>query len=188
MKKMPTLFKKNPDNLALVTHEIDPQNQWAFDGEGICSIKYDGTACAILGGMVYKRYDAKKGKTPPTGAIPCQGPDTITGHWPHWVLCDINNSSDKYFFEGYNNSLNAGYIKVWDSTYELCGPKIGRNKERLTNHLLLPHGLIQIKLPSITYEAIKKYFEDDLDIEGLIFCHNDGRMCKIRRVDFGMKW
>ena len=34
MKKISTLFKKNPENLGLVINEIAPENQWVFDGEG----------------------------------------------------------------------------------------------------------------------------------------------------------
>lgn len=41
MKKISTLFKKNPENLGLVIDEVNPQNQWVFDGEGIATRKYD---------------------------------------------------------------------------------------------------------------------------------------------------
>ena len=62
MKKISTLFKKNPENLGLVINEINPENQWVFDGEGMPTRKFDGTACAIIDGELYKRYDVKKGK------------------------------------------------------------------------------------------------------------------------------
>ena len=99
MIKISTLYKKNPKDLGLVINEINPENQWVFDGEGIPTRKFDGIATAIfsegLSRNLYKRYDVKKGKQIPVGAIPCQEADKITGHHPHWVLCDRRNSNDK---------------------------------------------------------------------------------------------
>lgn len=63
MKKITTLFKKNKKNLAFVTDELDPQNQWVIDGDAIATRKFDGTATAIINGEVYKRYDAKLKKS-----------------------------------------------------------------------------------------------------------------------------
>ena len=49
--------------------------------------------CAIIDGKFYKRYDAKKGKTPPEGAIPCQdAPDPVTGHFPHYSVYPVQES------------------------------------------------------------------------------------------------
>lgn len=98
MKKISTLFKKNPENLGLVINEVDHENQWVIDGDGIPTRKWDGTACAIINGELYKRYDAKHGKPAPVGGIPCQEPDQVTGHWPHWIKCDRSNPSDKYIW------------------------------------------------------------------------------------------
>ena len=87
MKKISTLFKKNPSNLQLVINEINPENQWVFDDDGIPTRKYDGSACAIINDELYKRYDAKLGRKVPEGAIPCQEADIISGHHPHWIKC-----------------------------------------------------------------------------------------------------
>lgn len=67
MKKISTLFKKNPENLGLVIDEIDPQNMWVLERDVVATQKFDGTACAIFNGELYKRYDAKKGKVAPWG-------------------------------------------------------------------------------------------------------------------------
>lgn len=182
MKKISTLFKKNPENLGLVLNEIDPKNMWVFD-EGVrATRKFDGSACAIIDAQLYKRYDAKKGKVIPEGAIPCQEADEITGHHPHWIKCDRYIPEDKYFFEGYDNLFPYQY----DGTYELCGPKVNGNKEKLTHHLLFKHGEYGAGLTKIDFDTIKQYLLDN-DVEGIVFHHPDGMMCKIRKSDFEIK-
>lgn len=184
MKKISTLFKKNPDNLALVTTEVDPENAWALT-EGIATRKFDGTAAAIIDGRLYKRYDAKRGKTPPAGSIPCQEPDPISGHWPHWVLCYETAKEDKYFFEGLQNAFSGR--NTIDGTYELVGPRINGGKEKdFDRQVLVKHGSEILNIHPRVYDSIKTYLSL-LDIEGIVFHHPDGRMCKIRKADFGMK-
>ena len=100
MKKISTLFKKDPKDLGRVINEIDPQNEWAL-ADGRPTRKRDGTSCAIINGDLYKRFDLKKGRTLPNGAIPCQDADRVTGHHPHWIPCDESSPSDKYHFEAY---------------------------------------------------------------------------------------
>lgn len=181
MIKISTLYKKDPNDLSRVINEINPENAWAL-AEGVATRKFDGTACAIINGTLYKRYDVKKGREVPYGAIPCQDPDPITGHWPHWVQCEEASPEDKYAFEAFN--------VMWcrsNGTYELCGPKVQGNKEKLSEHRLLEHGAWKIDdLEDRSYDGIKAYLLDH-DIEGIVFHHPDGRMCKIRKSDFGIK-
>lgn len=182
MKKISTLYKKNPDNLSLVINEVNPENEWVFTDEGVRSTrKYDGTACAIIGGRIYKRYDVKKGRQVPDGAIPCQEPDLITGHWPHWVMCDPKEPADKYFLQAFDRNYP-------DGTYELIGEKIQGNPEKLVGRRLEPHGGTDLDLTIKIYdfESLRSYLTD-VDIEGIVFHHPDGRMCKLRKSDFGIK-
>ncbi len=186
MRKISTLFKKDPNNLGLVINEIDPENAWALT-EGRATRKFDGTACMIThDGRLYKRYDAKRGKTPPANGIPCQEPDLITGHWPHWVEVDGDKPEDKYFIEGLVNYREQFKCYPPPGTYELCGPKIQGNPEKIDTHWFYQHGRHWISLGEITFESIKEYLTD-ADIEGIVFHHPDGRMCKIRKCDFGIK-
>lgn len=184
MKKMTTLFLKNFDNLSMVTTELDPENSWALE-VGIPTEKFDGTACAVIDGLLYKRYDCKKGKIPPEGSIPCQDPDPITGHWPHWVPC-TSKPEDKWHWEGYYNQ--PPFIKDATGTYELVGPKVNGNKYGLKDHYLFKHGGVVIDQKFTGYEDIKLYLESH-NIEGIVFHHPvTGQMCKIRRCDFGFSW
>lgn len=187
MKKITTLYNKNLEQLGLVINQINPQNQWVLDGEAIPTRKYDGTACAVIDGLLYKRYDVKKGREAPDGAIPCQDADEITGHHPHWLLCRRIEASDKYFFEGFNSLADLG--KVQDGTYELIGEKVQGNPEKIKGHNLVMHGISILDLPALEFEAIKRYLANpENDIEGIVFHHKtDGRMCKLRKSDFGVK-
>jgi hypothetical protein len=180
MKKISTLFKKDPNDLGRVINEINPGNEWVINGEGCATQKYDGTAAAIIDGNLYKRYDVKKGRQVPPDAIPCQEPDAITGHWPHWVKC--NPDTDKYFYEAFEN------LDSWeDGTYELCGPKVQGNPEKLDRHKLFDHQYSRVIVPEqITFDNMRNLLSV-LDIEGIVFHHPDGRMCKIRKSDFGIK-
>jgi len=183
MKKISTLFKKDSNDLGRVVNEINPENNWIFDVGVMATRKWDGTACTIINGELYKRYDVKKGKSVPENAIPCQEPDKITGHWPHWVKCDRLDRSNKWHFEAFDK---AEYPKI-DGTYELCGPKIQGNPEKLDSHYLIPHGFEVIDLSKIDFQSIKELLTD-LNIEGIVFNQPlTGKMCKIRKSDFGIK-
>lgn len=181
MEKISTLFKKDPNNLGRVINEIDPSNLWVKDKGVSATRKFDGTACAIINGELYKRYDAKKGKQIPLNAIPCQEADLITGHHPHWIKCDRNDNSSKWHFDALDFAP-----KLKDGTYELCGPKIQGNPEGLNFHYLVEHGKHVVKLDSLDFDYIKSFLTDT-NIEGIVFHHKDGRMCKIRKSDFGIK-
>jgi hypothetical protein len=74
-----------------------------------------------------------------------------------------------------------------NGTYELCGPKIGKNPERLIGYVLIPHGDASFEISDRTYEGIRKSLVG-MPIEGLVFWHPDGRRAKIRRKDFGFVW
>lgn len=182
MKKISTLYKKDTLDLSRVINEVNPENEWVFTDIGVrATRKYDGTACAIIDGQLYKRYDVKKGKQVPQFAIPCQEPDEITGHWPHWVLCNHDSPGDKYFFQGFDTSLP-------DGTYELVGPKVQGNPEKFDKQTLVRHGAHEVHglIYPLTFDGLRNYFEV-VNIEGIVFHHPDGRMCKIRKSDFGIK-
>ncbi|WP_407430578.1 hypothetical protein [Arcticibacter sp.] len=185
MKKISTLFKKDPNDLGRVVNEFNEENLWVFNPGVKITRKWDGTACAIINGELYKRYDVKKGKVVPENAIPCQEPDEITGHWPHWIKCDRLDNGSKWHFEAFDYAPG-----LHDGTYELCGPKIQGNPEKLSNHYLIAHGKDVIALSQeaeITFDRIKLYLENN-DVEGIVF-HEPltGKMCKIRKSDFGIK-
>lgn len=204
MKKITTLYKVNYKNnkRGEITQEINNGNEWVFFEQGVIATrKFDGTSAAIFDSIIHKRYDVKPTKEAfknhiagekwanndfkevPLNAIPCQEPDLVTGHWPHWVKCDKNNPNDRYFIEAFDLSLP-------DGTYELCGEKVGFNAEKIEGHKLIRHGseVLDIQEP-FTFKSLKEYLCDkNNDIEGIVF-HSSckTKMCKLRKSDFGIK-
>ena len=183
MKKIPTLFERQFENHRVVgiTDKVTPGMEWVLEGKGVATIKWDGSCCAIIGGMLYKRYDAKKGKKPPEGAIPCCDPDPITGHHPHWVRVDFNNPADKWFVEAFNNTPC-----VMRGTYEAIGPHFQGNPHGLPIDMLVEHGLLNVNVPR-TFDGIRKYLAR-AGIEGIVFWKDGEPQCKIKRSDFGFEW
>lgn len=188
MKKIPTLFERVFQNHKLVgiTEKPIPGMEWVLDGLGEATIKYDGACCALLNGKFYKRYDAKRGKQPPEGAIPCCPPDPVTGHWPHWVPVDPENPADQWFIAALQNTQAAHEVPLVDATYEAVGPHFQGNPYFLSEDKLYRHGDVAVSVAR-TFDGIQSYLATH-PIEGLVFWKDGEPQCKIKRSDFGLPW
>lgn len=186
MKKIPTLFVREFDGkrVVRVTTDVTPGMEWVLNGEGLATVKWDGACCAVIGGKLYKRYDAKRGKTPPEGAIPCCEPDPVTGHWPHWVAVDPANPADKWFWLAYMNTPKVHTGK--DQTFEAVGPHFQGNPYHSDTDRLIPHGNVVIRVER-NYDGIRSYLAEH-HIEGIVFWKDGEPQCKIKRSDFGFPW
>lgn len=187
MKKIPTLFTRIYENHRIVgiKDEITPGCEEAFLN-GIATVKLDGACCAIIDGKFYKRYDAKTGRTPPEGAIPCSDPDPMTGHWPHWVEINKNNPADKWFTVALLNTETRNGSVLEDGTYEAIGPHFQNNPYKLRNDYLIRHGASQVDVKR-DFESISNWLNEH-EMEGLVFWLNGEPVCKIKRTDFGYEW
>lgn len=185
MRKIISLFQRNYDGDRQVRDEVTPGAEWVINGEGIATRKWDGTCCLIKDGELHKRYDAKKGKTPRDGFIPAQEPDMVTGHWPGWLKVG-DGPEDKWHKEAFKNTRYYDGRLLPDGTYELIGPNVNGNKERVHHHQLVKHGDSNIFAPR-TFDELKIFFSDSIG-EGIVWSHPDGRMVKIKKKDFGYKW
>lgn len=186
MKKIPTLFERVFDHGKIVgiTDKVTPGMEWVLKGEGVATEKMDGSCCAIISGEFYKRYDAKRGKKPPEGAIPCCDLDPITGHHPHWVKVDDKNPADKWFVYAYNCSMLSGSLQ--DGTYEAVGWHFQGNPYHLNIDFLSPHGIVVINVER-SFDGIRDYLRK-MPIEGIVFWKDGEPKCKIKRTDFGFEW
>lgn len=182
MQKIMSLFQRNYDGDRLVRDEIAPGAEWVPAGEGVATVKFDGTCCMVRDGKLFKRYDAKKGKTPPEGFIPAQEPDEKTGHWPGWLPVG-DGPEDQYHREALE-TMEGTVLE--DGTYELVGPKIQGNPEQFSFHRLVKHGTATFEDEPRDFEGIKAFLEAN-GIEGIVWHHPDGRMVKIKGRDFGIK-
>lgn len=189
MKKIISLFQRNYNSDYLVRDELVPGAEWVAAGEGVATVKLDGTSCLVKDGKLYKRYDAKndakQGRMPPEGWDPCEPePDPVTGSWPGWLPVG-NEPEDKWHREAWAQA------QTWDEgipegTYELVGPKIQSNPYGLDHHRFWPHGFQLARAPR-DFAGLRAWFEAN-ETEGIVWRHPDGRLCKIKRRDFGLPW
>lgn len=184
MKKIPTLFERQFENhrVVSISDKVLPGLEWVLEGKGDATIKWDGACCMVKDGIFYKRYDAKRGKPVPEGAIRCQEEaDPVTGHLPCWVECKREDPADKWFWAAYDNSTDLS-----DGTYEAIGPHFQSNPYNLLEDKLIPHGKEIIDV-SRSIDGLKEYLSAH-EIEGLVFWLDGEPRCKIKRKDFGLKW
>jgi hypothetical protein len=181
VNKIPTLFIRDMSRQpALVTPEWHPDCLWVRDGEGIATRKYDGTSCLVRDNKLYKRRELRPGETAPPD-FESLGTDENTGKTVGWVPVG-DGPEDRWHREAFEEGRNP------DGTYELLGPKIQGNKDQQTQHVLQSHRLAgKYPLAPRDFEGIKAFLAENV-IEGLVWHHDDGRMAKIKRRDFGLKW
>lgn len=190
MKKIPTLFTRvyKDHKVVDITDQVTPGCEGALDGTLRPTLKLDGSCCAIINGKLYKRYDAKKGKNPPAGAIPCCDPDPVTGHWPHWVLCDESNPADRWFFAAYDFNL----FDRLDGTYEAVGPHFQGNPYMLPSDRLMRHGditIFDLEGKKVSFDDLREFLKLH-KIEGIVWWRENPAepVCKLKRSDFGFDW
>lgn len=186
---MKMLFKRKFNGDGLAYDEINDGCEWVAEGLGFATRKWDGTCCLVRGGELYRRYDAKNGKTPPVGFEPAQPePDEHTRHWPGWLKVG-DGPQDQFHREGWSNFLSrVGCVPV-DGTYELCGPKIGKNPEGFEDNVLVRHGVEIYDDCPRDFEGLKAFLSSH-GIEGIVWWQSKSQKCekvKVRAADFGIK-
>lgn len=184
MRKIPTLFVRDPNDMRHVTRDVHPDCQWVIDGQGIPTRKYDGTCVMYDGQHWWARREVKPGKTTPDGFVAVEH-DEATGKTVGWE--PVEQSPWRAFL------LEAiEYPRSYeDGTYELCGPKINGNPERFERHTLVRHA----DAPMLATMTGHRRWTFDLAVEvmaalkpvgweGLVWHHPDGRMAKLKVRDF----
>lgn len=117
MQKIPTMFVRDESVPGHpVTAICKPECRWVLDGEGMATIKLDGTNVMVSGDKLYKRQKPKDRDYDDAAYVPC----------------DRANPSDRWAFEAFD----AGY--QGDGIYELVGPKIQGNPQQHVSHSLIP--------------------------------------------------
>jgi len=179
MRKIPTIFLRDLDNKSRITRNPHPDCDWVFRGEGLPTRKYDGTCVLIQDGQCFKRREVRPGKKAPADFIEVQV-DRETGKRIGWVPVRMGDPNDRYYFEALDRIGTPP-----DGTYELCGPKVQGNPEGFDEHVLVPHGRDILADCPRTFDELREWLAD-MDIEGIVFWHPDGRKGKIKKRDFGL--
>lgn len=177
-----------------VIDEWHPDCLWVRDGEGIATRKYDGTACLVEGGKLYKRRTVREGKIAPADFREVDL-DPRTGARFGWVPVGLS-PEDRYHIDAFRASFFASIPGLpLDGTYELVGPKVNGGKEtEFKSHVFIRHAGTTCEPGAKVYEDAPRTFGELRDwlrdhlIEGLVWHHMDGRMAKIKRRDFGLVW
>jgi hypothetical protein len=187
VKKIPTVFLRNfdpPWNGRYVTTTPNPACTWVLAGEGVATHKLDGTCVMFDGSEWWARREVKPGKTPPPGWRAIEFDDT-TGKAVGWEPIELSAFA-KFHAEALEYAGAAWPV----GTYELIGPKINGNRERVTRHELRAHAAAAVMVTALggprTYESIRAAVLSwgDLGVEGFVYHHKDGRMAKIKAKDF----
>jgi hypothetical protein len=180
MQKIPTLFTRDTNDRSRVTSEVTPGCEWVLEGEGVPTRKYDGTCVALLGGVWWARREVKAGKAEPPGFQRISHDDT-TGKTIGWEPAE-----QSAFWKYLQEVLDAHRGPLAEGTYELIGPKINGNPERLTWHTLIRHDDAE-PLDGINGDADKiktgVLALAEYGIEGVVWHHPDGRRAKLKVRD-----
>lgn len=201
MRKIPTVFRRDPDDMRRLLPEPHPDAAWVLDGVGYPTRKYDGT-CVLVdnAGTWYARREVKPGKDAPAGFIEVDH-DPVTGKRVGWEPAEQSGYA-KTLREAIDASEaeapdSAGY--AWEAgTYELCGPKVNRNPEGYDRHTLVRHGAAERPIGSDltflpegqprTAESIRDAVLTLAEVagwEGIVFHGGpEGAMAKIKARDY----
>ncbi len=169
MKKICSLFARDPNNPRILTNTFHPDAAWVVAGEGVATRKWDGTAVLVRGGRLFARYDVKRGKIAPAGFEPAQDPDPNTGHHPGWLPAE--RPEDKWIRAAAESHKVVGQLD--DGTYEACGPKINGNPEGLSEHRLIRHGRDMINAVPRDKVSLVEFFRAH-NIEGIVWWLREG--------------
>lgn len=195
MRKIPTLFRRDPDDMRHVTRDVHPDCQWVLDGHGVPTRKYDGT-CVMLddAGRWWARREVKPGKTRPPNYVPVET-DPATGKTVGWEPIE-QSAFAKFHAEAVaNRASRAGERRdppdaqsFAAGTYELVGPKINGNPEGCPFHELRRHADAKpLNDSPRDFDGLAKWLAD-FDGEGIVWhwARPDGRvlMAKLKRRDF----
>ena len=178
MKKIPTIFVRDmAARPALVTPVWVEGCEWVRDGEGRATRKWDGTSVLIRDGKLYKRRELRPRDICPEG-FELVEVDPNTQNAVGWVPVG-DGPDDKW----HRAAPHPGH----DGTFELVGPKVNGNRDKFQDYVLVAHGYVEFPSAPRTFDGLREWLAT-YELEGLVWHHPDGRMAKIKRRDFGLKW
>lgn len=188
MRKIPTVFVRDPDDMRHLTNEVHPACRWVLAGEGVATRKYDGT-CTMFDGQWWARREVKPGGDTPAG-FRLEAEDPNTGKSFGWEPVERSSHG-----KAHRKALEAAGEVSWEhGTYELCGPKVNRNPEGYSEHRLIRHATAErvssSGWPPRSTDHVAEYIAalvislSAVGWEGIVWHHPDGRMAKLKARDY----
>jgi hypothetical protein len=185
MKKIPTLFIRDPQHMQFVTREVNPDAAWVFEGHGIPTVKKDGTnICVTVKNGQCVLVEKRRNPTREEKAL---------GAEPGYLEAHREEPGDKHIFA----AVDATNFSDWpDGAWpcEALGPKIQGGVESpipvLYQFTLAP---VVIAEPiELTFDGMRDYLATH-PIEGIVWRDqrstiDDLNFAKIKRRDFGLAW
>jgi hypothetical protein len=181
--------RKEVNSHYVVIPEINPGYEWVFEDAGVMAVdKIDGTCVNLIieDGNIHRIFNREEEK----------------------FIFNINQTKwEGACMEGIAHAIQKGWIKGDGQIFgELIGPIFNGNRHQIPHHLFVPFDYllkscfwkswVQNKYPK-TFEAISAWFKDglislfnqrlnlpEIQAEGLVFYHPDGRRAKLRRDMF----
>lgn len=174
MKKIPTLFKRDPDNRSRVLPELAVQ----LPEGAYATLKLDGMAVMCDGTSWWKRREVKPDKPIPAGFLEAAY-DEVTGKRQGWV--PIGDGPEDQWL----SALVLGRAPR-AATYEAIGPHFQGNPHGYEQDLLVEHGIVPVRVPT-DFEGLHLalgFFNG----EGVVWWADGEPVAKIKRRDFGYPW
>lgn len=174
MKKIETVFVREDTKPFRVTPVIRRGCEWVANGEGVATRKWDGTACMVRDGVLYKRLHwGVDAGDPPRGWLHHDfDPNATHGHG--WAL--VGDGPEDW-------AHRIPPIPSENGTYEMCGPRVNKNPEGFEQVLFRKHGDVELDAPR-DFDGLREFLLARPEMEGIVWHHPDGRMAKIKRRDF----
>lgn len=184
MDKIPTIFVRDPENMKLVTREITPGCEWVFAGEGVPTVKKDGTNIKVAVGT-----DRMMGLTQAWKRRNPTREEKAAGAEPGYVVLARDDPENKHIWAAV---LVTDYRDWPDGEWpcEALGPKIQGGIESdvpcLYPFSWKPTFLSPLEVGN-SFDSIQEFLRG-CSIEGIVWHHPDGRMAKVKRRDFNIPW
>ena len=180
MQKIPTLFERDPDARKHVLPIVTEGCEWVLAGEGVATRKFDGTCVLVRDGRMFARREVKPGKQAPVD-FELVSTDDTTGKSVGWEPVTDDPEWARHW-EAWKTGVDL-VDKVPDGTYELVGPKVNGNPERVDQHTLVPHGRVVVEDAPRDFDGLRDWLLAH-SCEGIVWHHSDGRMAKLKKRDF----
>jgi hypothetical protein len=184
MRKIPTVFRRDPEQMSKVTDEVTEGCEWVLTGDGRATRKYDGTCVMFDGTSWWARREVKPGKAWPEKFWPVDT-DEVTGKVVGWMPAE-ESGFHAFLIEAIEHLDIRS--RGMEGTYELCGPKINGNPEQLDGHRLIKHSQAErtatlVNAGVYNLKEQVRVLSERFEWEGVVWHHPDGRMAKLKGRD-----